>query len=137
MSKDGDTKVVETVSAAEYEKQQQEELNKDLNQIAEVPKSNAALKFTRRTKVTRQDVVNAFTNAFYMIGGVDRLALWADQNPGEFFKLYGKLMPPANSDLLDGNREFIVRHVLPAPVMETGPKPVESVVDAEFEEVKH
>ena len=137
MSKDGDTKVVETVSAAEYEKQQQEELNKDLNQIAEVPKSNAALKFTHRTKVTRQDVVNAFTNAFYMIGGVDRLALWADQNPGEFFKLYGKLMPPANSDLLDGNREFIVRHALPAPVMETGPKPVESVVDAEFEEVKH
>ena len=74
-----------------------------------------ALKFTRTSKVTRQDVVNAFTNAFQMIGGVDRLALWADQNPSEFYRLYGKLLPPNSAVILDGKREFVVHHVLPKP----------------------
>ncbi len=41
----------------------------------------------------RSDVVNAFTSAFELIGGIPRLALWAHENPGEFFKLYGKLLP--------------------------------------------
>lgn len=126
-----ETKVTETLTEAEYLEQQA--LEAKLNDIAEVPKTNKVLKFTRATKVTRQDVVNAFTNAFQMIGGVDRLALWADQNPGEFYKLFGKLMPPAASDLLDGNREFVVRHILPPPQMDTSQK---EVVDAEFTEVK-
>jgi hypothetical protein len=128
-----DVKVTEFLTAEEYAAQQ--ELENKLNDIAEVPKSNKVLKFTRATKVTRQDVVNAFTNAFQMIGGVDRLALWADSNPNEFFKLFAKLMPPAASDLLDGNREFIVRHVLPQPKIQTGPK--EEPIDVEFTEVKH
>jgi hypothetical protein len=84
-----------------------------LARISDAPKN--VLQFTRSTKVTRQEVVNAFTNAFQMIGGVDRLALWADQNPSEFYRLYGKLLPPSNADILDGNREFIVRHILPRP----------------------
>lgn len=124
-------KVVQTLTTEEYEEQQK--LEQELNQIAAVPKTNGALKFTRSTKVTRQDVVTAFTNAFQMIGGVDRLALWADQNPSEFYKLFGKLMPPAASDILDGTREFIVRHVLPEPNIQTGPKPI----DGEYEEIKH
>lgn len=127
-------KIVETLSAEEYEKQQ--EVEAKLSDIAKQADEHGMVKklsFTRATKVTRQDVVAAFTNAFQMVGGVDRLALWADQNPGEFYKLFSKLMPPAASDLLDGNREFIVRHVLPYPNMEVGPK----TVDGEFEEVKH
>lgn len=35
----------------------------------------------------------AFQQAFEMIGGVPRLALWADQNPTKFFTLYSKLVP--------------------------------------------
>ncbi len=128
-----ETKITEFLTPEEFEEQQK--LEQELNQIAEVPKTSKTLKFTRSTKVTRQDVVNAFTNAFQMIGGVDRLALWADSNPGEFYKLFGKLMPPSASDILDGNREFIVRHVLPQPNIETGPK--QEIVDADFEEVKH
>jgi hypothetical protein len=133
-----ETKVVETLTTEQYE--EQKALETKLNDIAAastIRGSGAvqALKFTRATKVTRQDVVNAFTNAFQMIGGVDRLALWADANPGEFYKLFGKLMPPANSGLLDGNREFIVRHILPAPNIRTGPREQEPV-DAEFEEVE-
>jgi hypothetical protein len=101
---------------------------KELARISDAPKN--VLNFTRSTKVTRQEVVNAFTNAFQMIGGVDRLALWADQNPSEFYRLYGKLLPPSNADILDGNREFIVRHVLPRPQIIDA----QNVVDGEFTE---
>ena len=36
---------------------------------------------------------DAFQQAFDMIGGVPRLALWADKNPTAFFALYSKLIP--------------------------------------------
>lgn len=35
----------------------------------------------------------AFQTAFDLIGGVPRLALWADKNPTAFFALYSKLIP--------------------------------------------
>jgi hypothetical protein len=35
----------------------------------------------------------AFQQAFDMIGGIPRLALWADQNPTKFFTLFSKLVP--------------------------------------------
>jgi hypothetical protein len=35
----------------------------------------------------------AFQQAFDLIGGVPRLALWADQNPDKFFPIYSKLIP--------------------------------------------
>jgi hypothetical protein len=70
-----------------------------------------------------------------MIGGVDRLALWADQNPGDFYKLFGKLMPPAASDLLDGQREFVVRHILPPPEMDTNPRQTQRTLEAEYTEI--
>jgi hypothetical protein len=36
---------------------------------------------------------DAFQNAFDLIGGIPRLALWADKNPSAFFTLYSKLIP--------------------------------------------
>lgn len=45
-------------------------------------------------KVLRsQKAANAFQHAFELIGGVPRLALWADKNPSAFFALYSKLIP--------------------------------------------
>jgi hypothetical protein len=122
-----ETKIVEFLTPEQYEGQQA--LETRLNDIADAPKK--ILKFSRAAKVTRQDVVNAFTNAFQMIGGVDRLAVWADANPGEFFKIFGKLLPPSNTDLLDGNREFVVRHILPPPVMDVTPKTVVHTIESE------
>jgi hypothetical protein len=40
-----------------------------------------------------QKAAGAFQQAFDLIGGVPRLALWADQNPSKFYPLYSKLMP--------------------------------------------
>lgn len=36
---------------------------------------------------------DAFQQAFDLIGGIPRLALWADRNPSAFFTLYSKLIP--------------------------------------------
>jgi hypothetical protein len=123
--------VPEQTTKVEYLTEEELKANdaQELARISDAPKN--VLKFTRSTKVTRQEVVNAFTNAFQMIGGIDRLALWADQNPSEFYRLYGKLLPPSNADILDGNREFIVRHILPKPQIADSQA---TVVDGEFTE---
>ena len=70
----------------------------------EIMASNTARKeLPRMSKVadglTRQDVVNAFHRAFTMIGGVNRLALWASQNEDEFYRLYARLLPSATVNI--------------------------------------
>lgn len=65
--------------------------------------------------LTRAQVIEAFKDSFELIGGVPRLAVWADSNPGDFFKLFGRLLPASSTAELDGPQEIIVRHALPAP----------------------
>ena len=52
-----------------------------------------------RTKVglTREEVEARFHLAFELIGGVERFALWADSCPGEFYRIYGKMLPSADA----------------------------------------
>ena len=50
-----------------------------------------------RNPYTKQSVKDSFEAAFQLIGGVPRLALWADKNPTQFFTLYAKLLPAATS----------------------------------------
>lgn len=45
-----------------------------------------------RNKVT-SGVKAAFTAAFERCGGVDGLTRWAQEEPGEFYKLYARLIP--------------------------------------------
>lgn len=42
---------------------------------------------------TTASVKAALEAAFDKVGGIDRLAQWADENPSEFYKLYAKLLP--------------------------------------------
>lgn len=63
----------------------------------------------------RADVVTAFHTAFQMIGGVPRLALWADKNPGDFYKMYSRLLPSAASDELSHADKMVIQHALPPP----------------------
>ena len=44
-------------------------------------------------KLKGQRAADAFQSAFDLIGGIPRLALWADKNPSAFFALYSKLIP--------------------------------------------
>lgn len=69
----------------------------------------------RYTGFTRGEITKAFHRAFEMIGGTTRLALWADQNPGEFFKIYGKLLPSSSQVDLTGEQTIVVKHVLNPP----------------------
>lgn len=61
----------------------------------------------------RDKIVNAFHGVFEMIGGKTRLALWANENPGEFYKLYAKLFPSTNAAIGEGNQLTITLNVPP------------------------
>jgi hypothetical protein len=50
-----------------------------------------------RAGFSRQTVKESFESAFQLIGGVPRLALWADKNPTQFYNLYAKLLPTATT----------------------------------------
>ena len=67
----------------------------------------------RAAGFNRAQVVQAFDNAFHLIGGVPRLAIWADENPKEFFKLYAKLLPSQSSSSLGESTDIVIKHVLP------------------------
>jgi hypothetical protein len=68
----------------------------------------------------RQDVVNAFQNAFTMIGGIQRLALWAHANPDKFYPLYAKLMPSTAINIGD-NAQVQIIHALPPTDLDKHP----------------
>lgn len=61
----------------------------------------------------RERVAKAFDQAFDLIGGVPRLALWANRNETEFYKLYGRMLPTGTQVDLNATGEIIFRHVLP------------------------
>ena len=42
---------------------------------------------------TTATVKRVFEETFEKMGGVDRLVIWAQSEPGEFYKLYSKLLP--------------------------------------------
>lgn len=62
-----------------------------LAQIAEQARTRVAI--PRSPNFTRGDVVSAITSVFEMIGGIPRFAVWANENEGEYYKIYAKLMP--------------------------------------------
>jgi hypothetical protein len=74
------------------------------------------VRIPRNKDVKRQQVVNAFMDAFQLIGGTPRLAIWADENPTEFYRIYSKLMPKEQHNQTDG--EMIIHHVLPKSALD-------------------
>jgi hypothetical protein len=62
----------------------------------------------RSPNFSRKEVVQAFQTAFELIGGVPRLALWGHENPNEFYKLYGKLLPSSNSSALGEQSKLVI-----------------------------
>lgn len=74
-------------------------------------------KTTRRDdNFTRTDVVNAFQRAFTMIGGVQRLALWANANPDKFYPLYARMMPSTSIQFGVAARQIIEHAIPPSPL---------------------
>lgn len=80
---------------------------------AQTTKANPIPPLNRqRDGFTRNDVVNAFARAFDMIGGVQRMALWANANPDKFYPLYSKLLPSTAIQIGD-NANVTIIHALP------------------------
>ena len=61
-------------------------------------------------KVNREEVANAFLMSFEMVGGVPRLAQWADENYSDFMKIFGRLLPKESVTMHDG--EVTVKHAV-------------------------
>jgi len=84
-----------------------------MSQIANKGEAGTVMRLPRNKDFSRKDVVQAFSNAFELIGGTPRLALWAHQNEGDFFKLYSRLLPSQASSALGEANELVIKHVLP------------------------
>jgi hypothetical protein len=76
-------------------------------------RGNGVSKISVPRELKRARVVNAFQDAFELIGGVPRLAHWADQHPTDFFKLYARLLPVEASQRVTHDGGVIIKHVLP------------------------
>lgn len=131
-----DKKVVEFIPAAEAAQQEEAEVERvyqddqpytevadELRPLTQMAESgNGVTRVHVPREVSRKAVVNAFTDAFEMIGGVPRLAHWADQHPSAFYKLYARLLPTQASQQLEHSGEIKVLHVIP-------PGPLDAVED--------
>lgn len=117
------------VSAAEFEEQSEGEISDrvydDTNEYSETAEKckelagiansgNGVSRISVPRELKRARVVNAFQDAFELIGGVPRLALWGDQHPTDFYKLYARLLPvEASQRGSQATEERVIRHVLP------------------------
>ena len=70
----------------------------------------------------RMDVVKAFQSAFDMIGGVPRMALWANQNPDKFYPLYARLMPSTAVNITADGNKIIIEHATPTTPLDDHPE---------------
>jgi hypothetical protein len=83
-------------------------------------KANAVLVAPRR-KFERQRFLDAMAEAFEVIGGVPRLAMWADSNLTEFYKLMGKTIPQANLLELQGKMQMQILPAMPPSPLDDEP----------------
>lgn len=69
-----------------------------MDQISRVP---GKLRLGRK-EVSRKEFIGVVNHAFDLIGGVPRLALWADANPDKFYNLWAKVNNgPQNKDVAE------------------------------------
>lgn len=103
------TEIREYADSEEYS--ETAEKCRELSTLAESGNGVSRISVPRELKRAR--VVNAFQDAFELIGGVPRLAHWADQHPTDFFKLYARLLPVEASQRVTHDGGVRVLHVLP------------------------
>ena len=123
MSDEKETKVegelVQFIPAEEFEAEDAEQEEHEIitddweKTMAMIAEPNTRLVIPRNKDFNRKQVVTAFSNAFELIGGVPRLALWAHANTSDFYKLYARLLPSQASSALGEANEIVIKHVLP------------------------
>ena len=67
--------------------------------------------YSRRPRVRkplrREKIAQAYDDAFELIGGVPRLALFAHEDPEAFYKLHARLIPAEQKTQFDGEIRII------------------------------
>ena len=91
-------------------KEEFDAMNQTLGALAE---GNSKVTRITKREFAKQKVMDAFHDAFDLIGGVPRLAYWANANPTEFYKLYGKMLPAGASIDVNHDGQITFKHVLP------------------------
>ena len=81
-----------------------------LNQYAN--SGNGVSRVSVPRDLSRKRITQAFTDAFELIGGVPRLAHWGDQNPGDFFKLFARMIPNVAQQQIEHSGDIRVIHAL-------------------------
>lgn len=68
-------------------------------------------------KIKRREVEEAFLEAFELVGGISRLAIWANNpaNYGDFLKLYSKMIPKEMAE--DAGQTFVYMSNVPASAL--------------------
>lgn len=92
--------------------------------LSDIARSARSLIKDPPKKSRKNQLLQAFDETFDLIGGIPRLALWADANPDDYYKLYAKTLPQQVQATLDGKLQHIIRPALPP-----------SVLDGEYTEV--
>lgn len=91
------------------------QMGETFKELAETGKSLTRLP---RREFSRRRVLEAIDEAFELIGGVPRLAMWAHTNPTEFYKLWGKTIPAASQMEVMGHLQHIIRPALPRSALD-------------------
>jgi hypothetical protein len=86
--------------------------------LSETARKTKAVLQPPRKKFDREKFLCAIDEAFELIGGVPRLALWADQNPTEFYRLYGKTLPQTNLIDLAAKMQMQILPALPPSALD-------------------
>jgi hypothetical protein len=75
----------------------------------------------RRVRPSRKEVEEGFLEAFELVGGISRLAIWANNpaNYGDFLKLYAKMIPKEVAE--EAGQTFIYQSNVPASALNKGP----------------
>ena len=83
----------------------------------EIIEAQPRLPSLRRTDgFSRQQVIAAFQDAFEIMGGTTRLALWANANPDKFYPLYSKLLPAQSAVFVEQTHRVIQHAIPPSPL---------------------
>lgn len=82
--------------------------------LSDVAKECQAVNKIPKKRDRNQRLLDAIQETFEIIGGVPRMAIWADSDPGEFYKLYGKQIPGMVQQLnFNGPTQINIQPALP------------------------
>ncbi len=69
-------------------------------------------------ELNRKQVTTSFMDCFHLIGGVPRMAYWADSHPTEFYKLYARLLPSQATKDVDDTAQRVIIHAVPRSLLD-------------------